>query len=101
MPLILASRSPQRRAILEQLGVAFAVRVPDVEELDGGSAARGRGRERLPQGGGGRAGARPDDAVVLGVDTVVALGARIYGKPADAARRAATLRALARPPRTR
>ena len=80
--LILASRSPQRRAILEQLGVAFAVVVPEVEELTAGppqevalenayrKAARRRGR-----------GIRRRS--VLGVDTVVALGARIYGKPAD------------------
>jgi septum formation protein len=31
--LVLASRSPQRRAILEQLGVPFRVEVPEVEEL--------------------------------------------------------------------
>ena len=36
MKLILASRSPQRRAILEQLGVMFTVAVPDVEELSSG-----------------------------------------------------------------
>ncbi|HEX5145779.1 MAG TPA: nucleoside triphosphate pyrophosphatase [Conexibacter sp.] len=35
--LVLASRSPQRRAILEQLGVAFDVVVSDAEELSGGS----------------------------------------------------------------
>src|SRR6476646_9430593 len=34
--LVLASRSPQRRAILEQLGVEFSVQVPDVEELEAG-----------------------------------------------------------------
>ncbi len=37
--------------------------------------------------------ARPD-AVVLGVDTVVSLGARIYGKPPDAASARETLQAL-------
>ncbi len=31
--LVLASRSPQRRAILERLGVAFTVRATDVPEL--------------------------------------------------------------------
>ena len=35
-PLILASGSPQRRAILEQLGVDFRVEAPDVEELTEG-----------------------------------------------------------------
>jgi septum formation protein len=34
-------------------------------------------------------------AVVLGVDTLVCIGARIYGKPADEAHARATLRALA------
>lgn len=37
---------------------------------------------------------RPDQ-VVLGVDTVVALDGRLYGKPADRDQAAATLRALA------
>ena len=36
MPLTLASRSPQRRAILEQLGVRFDVVVPEVEETTEG-----------------------------------------------------------------
>ena len=34
--LVLASRSPRRRAILEQLGVEFRVEPPDVEELTEG-----------------------------------------------------------------
>jgi septum formation protein len=38
-------------------------------------------------------GAQPS-AAVLGVDTVVAVGSRIYGKPADRAAAAETLRAL-------
>jgi nucleoside triphosphate pyrophosphatase len=33
-------------------------------------------------------------AVVLGVDTIVSLGGRIYGKPADGSQARATLRAL-------
>ena len=33
-PLILASTSPQRRAILEQLGIPFQVVAPDFEEVD-------------------------------------------------------------------
>ena len=33
MTLVLASRSPQRKAILEQLGVPFTVVVPEVDEL--------------------------------------------------------------------
>ena len=33
-PLVLASQSPQRRAILEQLGLSFTAVVPDYDEVD-------------------------------------------------------------------
>jgi septum formation protein len=90
--LILASRSPQRRAILEQLGVPFTVLEPDVEELEDGPPeviAVENARQKAASVA-GAAGA----ATVLGVDTVVCLDGRIYGKPADAAQARATLRAL-------
>ncbi len=41
------------------------------------------------------ASADPDRELVLGVDTIVTLGGRIYGKPADLAEARATLSALA------
>ena len=93
--LVLASRSPQRRAILEQLGVEFSVQVPDVEELEAGPphevALENAYRKAAAIASAGRgAGGR-----VLGVDTVVALGARLYGKPADPEDARATLTALA------
>ena len=34
--VVLASRSPQRRAILDQIGVEYEVAVPEVEELESG-----------------------------------------------------------------
>ncbi|HEV2777010.1 MAG TPA: nucleoside triphosphate pyrophosphatase [Solirubrobacteraceae bacterium] len=91
-PLILASRSPQRRAILEQLGIAFEMLPVDVEETAAGdpvqvartnAEAKARVAARL----------RPA-ATVLGVDTVVALDGEIYGKPADAAAARDTLQRL-------
>jgi septum formation protein len=89
--LILASRSPQRRAILEQLGVAFEVRAPDVEELSSGPphevAAENAYRKASTVSGEG--------SLVLGVDTVVAVGGTIYRKPASVHEARATLRALA------
>jgi septum formation protein len=87
--LILASRSPQRRAILEQLGVPFTVVEPDVEELEDGPPevvavenARQKAASVAAQAGG---------AAILGVDTLVSLRGRIYGKPADAAQARRTL----------
>jgi septum formation protein len=87
--LILASRSPQRRAILEQLGVPFTVVEPDVEELEDGPpevVAVENAREKAAS-----VAARTGGATVLGVDTVVSLRGRIYGKPADAAQARRTL----------
>jgi septum formation protein len=90
--LVLASRSPQRRAILEQLGVEFSVQVPDIEELEAGPPHEValenafRKASAIAVDGGGP---------VLGVDTVVSLGARLYGKPQDAEEAKTTLSALA------
>ena len=83
-PLLLASTSPQRRAILQQLGIPFDVAAPRYEEDDPSEAdatqlvcdhARAKARSVSEEAAG-----RP----VLGVDTTVVLGGRIFGKPADA-----------------
>jgi septum formation protein len=75
--LVLASRSPQRRAILEQLGIDFDVRPADVDELEAGDpfAVATENAARKAEA------VRGD--VVLGADTVVALEGQILGKPAD------------------
>jgi septum formation protein len=94
--LILASRSPQRRAILERLGVSFSVRVADVVELstpdEQGDAGPVTVENALRKA---RAVAEAGDEVVLGCDTVVVLDGHIYGKPADEAGARRTLRTLA------
>jgi septum formation protein len=93
-PLLLASTSPQRRAILEQLGLPFDVVAPAYEEDDPPDAdpvelvrrhALGKARSVA-----GEAGDRP----VLGVDTIVHLRGRVYGKPGGAEEAAAMLDAL-------
>jgi septum formation protein len=93
--LILASGSPQRRAILERLEVAFTVRPTGVEELDRGdpgevaleNALRKARAAHDPAAGGA---AEP----VLGCDTLVALDGTIYGKPRDEHDARAMLRTL-------
>ena len=83
-PLVLASTSPQRRAILEQLHIPFDVVAPNYDEDTSGDTdavkivrdhARGKARSVAVQAEG-----RP----VLGVDTAVVLEGRIFGKPANA-----------------
>jgi septum formation protein len=97
--LILASGSPQRRAILEQLGIAFDVVVPDVEELTTGHpeelVLENAYRKASIVAAGLVPATQGDNAeAVLGVDTIVALGDEVYGKPVDREDAAATLRAL-------
>jgi septum formation protein len=75
--LILASRSPQRRAILQQLGVRFEVVVPEVEET-----AEGDPRGLVIENALRKARAVHGE-LVLGVDTTVVVEGRSYGKPAD------------------
>ena len=72
-PLVLASTSPQRRAILEQLGVPFEVVAPAYEEIGDDPVSHAVGKARSVEGG---------DRPVLGVDTVVTCGERVLGKPA-------------------
>ncbi len=81
--ICLASRSPRRQDALLALGVAFQVRVSDIEDsLDGGQdptdpvpIAIAKARDILAIGGSGL----PD--VVLAADTIVALGGEPLGKP--------------------
>jgi len=84
-PLLLASTSPQRRLILQQLAIPFDVAAPAYEEHDPPEAdpaelvsrhALGKARSVVRT-----AGERP----VLGVDTTVAVNGRIYAKPQSAA----------------
>jgi septum formation protein len=89
---VLASRSPQRRAILEQLGVPFTVRVTDVAEEDIGSPLVVAGENALRKA---VAAAGGPGEVVLGVDTLVATELEIWGKPPDEDAARETLRRLA------
>jgi septum formation protein len=91
--LILASRSPQRREILTRLGVQFEARPADVEELEQGPPHE-VAIENAYRKAAAVAASEPA-ATVLGVDTVVTIGSRIYGKPRDREHAHETLAALA------
>ena len=79
-PLLLASVSPQRRAILEQLRIPFDDVAPRYEEEDVTddpvslvrAHAVGKARSVAAQAG---------DRPVLGVDTAVVVDGRSFGKP--------------------
>jgi septum formation protein len=71
-PLILASTSPRRREILEQLGIPFDVVVPQYEETSGDPVEHALGKARSVGSFG--------DQPVLGCDTEVLCDGRVYGK---------------------
>jgi septum formation protein len=93
MTLVLASRSPQRRAILTQLGLAFRVAEPSYDETPLPVAPHelaerhSLGKARSVVYGPGE--------TVLGVDTIVLVEGQVLGKPADAAEAARMLALLA------
>lgn len=93
-PLVLASTSPQRRAILEQLRIPFQVIAPRYVEDDTLTVspvqlvrehARGKARSVV---------AEAEERPVVGVDTAVVCDGRVLGKPSDADEARAMLRAL-------
>jgi septum formation protein len=90
--LVLASTSPQRRAILEQLRIPFEVVTPAYVETDAPGVDVVDLVERHAEGK-ARSVAH-DGRLVLGVDTAVVLDGHIYGKPSDPAEAAEMLRAL-------
>jgi septum formation protein len=74
--IVLASTSPQRRVILDQLRIPFEAVAPAYDETPGGDPVEhAAGKARSVDGGG-----RP----VLGVDTIVTCNGDVLGKPRDA-----------------
>jgi MAF protein len=83
--LILGSASPRRSELLGRMGLRFEVAPADVEEDDSGA----EGPERMVLK---NAALKADalagqfvDALVLGSDTTVALGDKVFSKPVDLA----------------
>jgi septum formation protein len=90
--LVLASTSPQRRAILEQLGIPFEAVAPKYVEND----PPGVGPDELVRmhAEGKARSVHRDGQFTLGVDTAVVLDGRAYGKPVDRADAERMLREL-------
>ncbi len=80
--LILASASPRRADLLRQLGLEFQVMPSDIPELQGGSLSAGEVAQINAYRKARGISKKLPDAVVVGVDTVVAADNQIFGKPA-------------------
>ena len=79
--LVLASASPRRAEILTRLGIDFSVRPPDVEETVRPGELPAVAARRLASEKACSVAMRPGE-LVLGADTIVALGGETLGKPA-------------------
>jgi septum formation protein len=95
--LILASKSPRRAEILRHAGFTFRVRAADIDESrHGRESARthvlrlAREKARAVAEGLGE----NDRAIVVGADTVVAIGGKILAKPQDVREARSMLRLL-------
>lgn len=94
-PLILASRSPQRRRLIGELGVPVEIVVPNYDEIPLDLGPEQTVLERARGKALSVAATRPE-AIVIGVDTEVVDSAdRVLGQPPDADAASAMLRALA------
>lgn len=82
MKIVLASASPRRSMLLEQLGIEFAV-IPSLksEELDEEMAPQELAVHLAYQKAWEVAQGLEEDCLILGADTIVVLGENILGKP--------------------
>lgn len=92
--LILASGSPRRRELMSLLGVAFEVRVPDVDERPGAVEIPVQVPQRISRLKAEQVAHWVDEGAVVAADTVVVHKGEILGKPRDAREACAMLRRL-------
>ena len=100
MPIILASGSPHRRAMLENAGIAFAVEGSTLDEraIEAPLQESGVGPEDvalvLAEAKAVDVSGRHPGALVIGADQTLSLGDRVFHKPADMEDARRTLLAL-------
>ncbi|WP_417566294.1 Maf family protein [Marinobacter sp.] len=92
--LILASASPRRAELLQQIGLSFSVRPADVDETPQVGETPEHYVERLARGKALAVAESSPECLVLGSDTSVVLDGVILGKPSCAEEARATLAQL-------
>ena len=84
MPIVLASSSPIRRALLDQAGVTYDVVSPDVDEARVEAAHAGQDFElalALAEAKAAEVSIRRDDDWVIGGDSIISVEGRRFMKP--------------------
>lgn len=93
-PIILASSSPRRRELMGLLGYPFAVVPSEVPEYSPDQFTPAEGCQLNAYRKARSVAKKHPDAVVIGADTEVCLGRRVFGKPANLVEAGAMLRRL-------
>jgi septum formation protein len=98
-PLILASKSPARQALLASAGIAFEAVAADIDERALQQASRLTSPDKiadlLAREKAAAVSSHHPGRFVVGADQTLALGERLFSKPAGRAQAAEQLRALA------
>ena len=89
--LVLGSRSPSRRALLERLSIPFLVVTPDIDESPMDGETPDMLVSRLSEEKARAVATRVRSGLVIGSDQVALLGDTVLGKPGDHARNIAQL----------
>lgn len=82
-PIILASASPRRAELLRELEVAFEIVPSDADEVHNEVLTATEVAQINAYRKARAVAKRFPDALVIGMDTLVALGTRLFGKPAS------------------
>lgn len=81
--IVLASQSPRRREIMEQVGLRFIVHPADVDEMMDKSLPIPQAIERLALSKALNVAKLYPNNIVIGADTLVCLNKQVLGKPQD------------------
>jgi septum formation protein len=82
-PMVLASASPRRADLLRQIGVTFTVVSSDVPEIHHDQLTAAEAAQINAYRKARAVAKKHPDALVLGADTLVYLGTKLFGKPDD------------------
>lgn len=83
LPLILASTSPFRKALLSKLDIAFTTASPDIDEQAFNNESPEQLVYRLAQSKAEAVASQFPDSLIIGSDQVAVLDGNILGKPGD------------------
>lgn len=92
--IILASNSPRRKELLEQIGVSFTVVGADCDEVIDPKLPIERAIEQVAYGKAAEVAQKYPDDIIIGADTIVYLNSAVLGKPHSKEHAAAMLKEL-------